>query len=191
MTQKTTTEIIKSVTQTLAASVVAVVLSWAPSVASAEGDSLLRRSNYSSISGSFGVFDNIEDVVLSQYRDRATGTIFYVVNIEGRNITLNVDASNVCQSFLESAPVVLNPIEEEKRNDPANGKSPIVDARDLSFSAKLTHRQYGNCAVFNSTEWELSINAYDPQGRRQGFALIQLEVRRTYRGYNNHTGFGR
>ena len=167
MTEKTANtkrEVVKSTVQTIAVSVITLALAWAPFLASANGGAVLTRSNYSSVSGAFGVFDVIEDIQLTQYRDQATGALYYVLDIDGEKITLNVQSSNVCESQLVA---------------------PAAAPGELSFTAKLTHRQFGSCAVRNPTTWELSINAFDPQGQRQGFALIQLQIRSAYR-----SGFG-
>ena len=165
-TANTTTEAVKSTVQTIAVSVITLALAWAPFLASAnQGGVSLTRSSHGSVSGGFGVFDFIEDVQLVQYRDRATGALYYVLDIDGEKITLNVQSSNVCESQLVAPAAALG---------------------ELSFTAKLTHRQFGNCAVRNPTAWELSIHALGPQGQQEGFALIQLQIRSAYR-----SGFGR
>ena len=155
MTEKTTTETPKPQVQNLSVSAAALALSWIPFVTvSDEGETLLRRSNYSSILGASGVFDAVGKATLLQYRDNATDELFYVLNLDGKDITFEVQSSGACHSYLASP----------------------VSSAGLSFRADLIHKQNGLGSVLNATEWELSIQAYDPQGQRKGFALIQLEV---------------
>ena len=152
-------EAVKSTMQTIAVSAVALALAWAPFVASAAGGMGLLTSHEVSVIDAKGVFASAYDVSLTQRISNVTGHVFYVLDIDGEEVVLNLRQHSQCRSELVG---------------------PASNPQELSFSATLFHKQWGGCSASNPTHWELGILAFNAQGRVRGFLMIEARVRSSY-----------